>query len=158
MTISEDRAKALEAALGQINKTYGAGSAMVLGESRANETIETIPSGSLAIDLALHTTGYPRGRIIEVYGPEASGKTLLTLTAIARVQAEGGVAAFIDAEYAFDPKWAKKIGVKVEDLVLAQPSNGEEALEIASTLLPLLSLRRSSKVTWVTLRWVLTPV
>jgi len=130
---SEDRQKALETALAQINKEFGAGSVGKLGDKEAIE-IETVSTGSLAIDLALGVGGLPRGRVIEIYGPESSGKTLLTLHAIAEVQRNGGVAAFVDAEHALDPVWAGKIGVDVENLIVSQPDNGEQALEIIEKL------------------------
>lgn len=130
---SEDRQKALETALAQINKQFGAGSVGKLGEKEAVD-IETISTGSLAVDLALGVGGLPKGRIVEIYGPESSGKTLLTLHAIAEVQKEGGIAAFVDAEHALDPVWASKIGVDVENLIVSQPDNGEQALEIIEKL------------------------
>lgn len=133
MTTSEDRAKALEAALGQINKKFGAGTAMKLGEKPALK-IETISTGSLAVDIALGVGGLPKGRIIEIYGPESSGKTLLCLQAIADVQKSGGIAAFVDAEHALDPEWAGKIGVDTDNLIISQPSSGEQALEITDSL------------------------
>lgn len=133
MTTSEDRAKALEAALGQINKKFGAGTAMKLGEKPALK-VETISTGSLAVDIALGVGGLPKGRIIEIYGPESSGKTLLCLQAIANVQKNGGIAAFVDAEHALDPEWAGKIGVDTENLIISQPSSGEQALEITDSL------------------------
>jgi recombination protein RecA len=133
MTTSEDRAKALEAALGQINKKFGAGTAMKLGEKPALK-VETISTGSLAVDIALGVGGLPKGRIIEIYGPESSGKTLLCLQAIADVQKSGGIAAFVDAEHALDPEWASKIGVDTENLIISQPSSGEQALEITDSL------------------------
>lgn len=131
-TSSEDRQKALEVALGQINKQFGAGSVGRLGDQE-HVDIETISTGSLAIDLAIGS-GLPRGRIVEIYGPESSGKTLLTLHAIAEVQKNGGTAAFVDAEHALDPVWAKKIGVDVDNLIVAQPDSGEQALEITEKL------------------------
>lgn len=131
-TNSEDRQKALEAALGQINKQFGAGSVGKLGD-KEHVAVETISTGSLAVDLAVGS-GLPRGRIIEIYGPESSGKTLLTLHAIAEVQKAGGTAAFVDAEHALDPVWAKKIGVDVDNLIVSQPDNGEQALEITEKL------------------------
>lgn len=131
-TNSEDRQKALEAALAQINKQFGAGSVGKLGERETVE-IEMTSTGSLAIDMAIGG-GLPRGRIIEIYGPESSGKTLLTLHAIAEVQKNGGTAAFVDAEHALDPVWAKKIGVDVDNLIVSQPDNGEQALEITEKL------------------------
>ena len=131
-TSSEDRQKALEVALGQINKQFGAGSVGRLGDQEHVE-VETISTGSLAIDLAIGS-GLPRGRIVEIYGPESSGKTLLTLHAIAEVQRNGGTAAFVDAEHALDPVWAKKIGVDIDNLIVSQPDSGEQALEITEKL------------------------
>ena len=129
-----DRTKALEAALSQIDKEFGKGSAMKFGQKTVAD-IEVIPSGSLALDLALGVGGYPRGRIIEIYGPESSGKTTLTLHAIAEAQKAGLTAAFIDVEHAFDPAYAKNLGVNLEELIISQPDNGEAALEISDTLI-----------------------
>ena len=129
-----DRKKALEAALAQIDKEFGKGSAMKFGQKPVLD-LEVIPSGSLALDLALGVGGYPRGRIIEIYGPESSGKTTLTLHAIAEAQKAGLSAAFIDAEHAFDPAYAKNLGINLEELIISQPDNGEAALEIADTLI-----------------------
>lgn len=131
-SISE-RQKALELALAQIEKQFGKGSIMRLG-SQTRIDVETIPTGALSLDLALGVGGLPRGRVIEIFGPEASGKTTLTLTAIRETQKKGGVAAFIDAEHAFDSTFAKKIGVNLEDLLISQPDTGEQALEIVETL------------------------
>lgn len=128
-----DRRAALEAALKQIEKQFGKGSIMKLGES-THMQVETIPSGSLALDLALGVGGFPRGRIIEVYGPESSGKTTVALHAIAEVQKAGGQAAFIDAEHALDPLYAQKLGINIDELLLSQPDTGEQALEIAEAL------------------------
>ncbi|MFS0782225.1 recombinase RecA [Bacillus sp. 1P06AnD] len=128
-----DRQAALEMALKQIEKQFGKGSIMKLGE-QSDRKISTIPSGSLALDVALGVGGYPRGRIIEVYGPESSGKTTVALHAIAEVQANGGQAAFIDAEHALDPVYAQKLGVNIDELLLSQPDTGEQALEIAEAL------------------------
>ena len=128
-----DKNKALEAALGQIERTYGKGSIMKLGENNVVE-IESISTGSLGLDIALGIGGLPRGRIIEIYGPESSGKTTLALHVAAEAQKAGGVCAFVDAEHALDPVYAKKLGVKVEDLLISQPDTGEQALEIADTL------------------------
>ncbi len=130
----EDRKKALEAAFSQIDKQFGKGSAMKFG-SKPVIDIEVIPSGSLSLDVALGVGGYPRGRIIEIYGPESSGKTTLTLHAIAEAQKAGLSAAFIDAEHAFDPAYAKNLGINLEELIISQPDNGEAALEIADTLI-----------------------
>jgi recombination protein RecA len=129
---SDGKSKALNLALDTIEKQYGKGSIMRLGEGYG-EDIETIPSGSLSLDLALGG-GIPRGRIVEIYGPESSGKTTVTLHAIAQIQKKGGTAAFIDAEHALDPQYAKRIGVNTDDLLLSQPDNGEQALEITETL------------------------
>lgn len=128
-----DRRAALENALRQIEKQFGKGSIMKLGES-THMQVETIPSGSLALDIALGIGGFPRGRIIEVYGPESSGKTTVALHAIAEVQKAGGQAAFIDAEHALDPLYASKLGINIDDLLLSQPDTGEQALEIAEAL------------------------
>src|SRR5690242_13589093 len=133
MAQDPNREKALQLALGTIEKAYGKGSIMKLGEAKAEE-IPVIPSGSVSLDLALGVAGYPKGRIIEVYGPESSGKTTLTLHAIAECQRAGGVAAFIDAEHALDVSYARKLGVNTEELLVSQPDYGEQALEIADTL------------------------
>jgi recombination protein RecA len=130
---NEGKTKALGLAMDQIEKQFGKGAIMKLGESTVNAKVETYPTGSISLDLALGG-GIPRGRIIEIYGPESSGKTTLTLHAIAEVQKRGGTAAFIDAEHALDPTYAKRIGVDVDNLLLSQPDNGEQALEIAETL------------------------
>ncbi len=126
--------KALELTLGKLEKTYGKGVVMKLGE-RVNEDISSIPSGSINLDVALGVGGYPRGRVIEIYGPESSGKTTLTIHAIAEVQKQGGVAAFIDAEHAFDASYASSLGVDIDNLYISQPDNGEQALEIADHLI-----------------------
>lgn len=131
--MANDRQAALEMALKQIEKQFGKGSVMKLGET-TDRHVSTIPSGSLALDAALGVGGYPRGRIIEVYGPESSGKTTVALHAIAEVQAAGGQAAFIDAEHALDPAYAKNLGVNIDELLLSQPDTGEQALEIAEAL------------------------
>ena len=128
-----DRKAALEMALKQIEKQFGKGSIMKMGE-KTETRISTVPSGSLALDVALGVGGYPRGRIIEIYGPESSGKTTVALHAIAEVQAKGGQAAFIDAEHALDPAYAQKLGVNIDELLLSQPDTGEQALEIAEAL------------------------
>lgn len=129
----DDKDKALNAAMGQIEKVYGKGSVMRLG-SKALVDTEVVSTGSLGLDLALGVGGLPRGRVIEIYGPESSGKTTLTLHAIAEMQKKGGSCAFIDAEHALDPSYARKLGVKTEDLIVSQPDTGEQALEIADTL------------------------
>jgi recombination protein RecA len=128
-----DRKKALDAALAQIDKQFGKGSAMRLGQRPVVE-VDVIPSGSLALDLALGIGGYPRGRIIEIYGPESSGKTTLTLHAIAEAQKKGLSCAFVDAEHAFDPTYAKNLGIDTDEMIISQPDNGEAALEITDTL------------------------
>ena len=128
-----DKKKALETALSQIEKQFGKGSVMKLGD-RAAVDVAVIPTGSLTLDMALGIGGYPKGRIIEIYGPESSGKTTLTLHAIAEVQKQGGTAAFIDAEHAIDPVYAKNLGVNIDELILSQPDSGEQGLEIAETL------------------------
>jgi recombination protein RecA len=130
----EAKLKALQLTLDKLDKAYGKGTVMKLGD-KAVEEVESIPSGSLGIDLALGVNGYPRGRIIEIYGPESSGKTTLTLHAIAEAQKAGGIAAFIDAEHAFDRSYAEKLNVDVENLIISQPDNGEQALEIAENLI-----------------------
>lgn len=135
MSSIEDKKKALALVLEKLDKTYGKGTVMTLGDSSADTSIEVIPSGSLGLDLALGVGGYPRGRVIEIYGPESSGKTTLTLHAIAEAQKAGGIAAFIDAEHAFDRGYAKKLGINLEDLIISQPDNGEQALEIADNLI-----------------------
>ncbi len=133
MAESENKRKALELALTQIEKQFGKGAIMRM-DGTAHLDVPVIPTGSLALDLALGVGGVPRGRIVEIYGPEASGKTTLTLSIIREVQKQGGVAAFIDAEHAFDSSYANKIGIKLEDLLISQPDTGEQALEIAETL------------------------
>jgi recombination protein RecA len=130
----EAKLKALQLTLDKLDKAYGKGTVMKLGD-QAVEEVEAIPSGSLGVDLALGVNGYPRGRIIEIYGPESSGKTTLTLHAIAEAQKAGGIAAFIDAEHAFDRSYAEKLGVDIENLIISQPDNGEQALEIAENLI-----------------------
>jgi recombination protein RecA len=130
----EAKLKALQLTLDKLDKTYGKGTVMKMGD-RAIEEVETISSGSLGVDLALGVGGYPKGRIIEIYGPESSGKTTLTLHAIAEAQKAGGIAAFIDAEHAFDRNYAEKLGVDIENLIISQPDNGEQALEIAENLI-----------------------
>ena len=132
--INEEKQKALEAALGHIEKQYGKGSVMKLGESGANMQVETVPTGSLSLDIALGVGGVPKGRIIEIYGPESSGKTTVALHMVAEVQKRGGLAGFIDAEHALDPVYAKNIGVDIDNLYISQPDNGEQALEITETM------------------------
>ena len=130
----EEKLKALDAALGQIEKQFGKGAVMKLGDPSAQMNVETIPTGSLSLDIALGLGGIPKGRIIEIYGPESSGKTTVTLHMIAEVQKNGGIAGFIDAEHALDPVYAKNIGVDVDNLYISQPDNGEQALEITETM------------------------
>ena len=132
--INEEKQKALEAALGQIEKHYGKGSVMKLGESGANMQVETVPTGSLSLDIALGVGGVPKGRIIEIYGPESSGKTTVALHMVAEVQKRGGIAGFIDAEHALDPVYAKNIGVDIDHLYISHPDNGAQALEITETM------------------------
>ncbi len=130
----EDKLKALDAAISQIEKQYGKGAIMKLGDSGANMNVETVPTGCLSLDIALGLGGVPKGRIIEVYGPESSGKTTVALHMVAEVQKAGGIAGFIDAEHALDPVYAKNIGVNIDDLYISQPDNGEQALEITETM------------------------
>lgn len=130
----EAKLKALQLTLDKLDKTYGKGTVMKMGD-KAVEEVEVISSGSLGLDLALGVSGYPKGRIIEIYGPESSGKTTLTLHAIAEAQKAGGIAAFIDAEHAFDRHYAEKLGVNIQELIISQPDNGEQALEIAENLI-----------------------
>jgi recombination protein RecA len=132
--MDDNRKKALAAALSQIEKQFGKGSVMRLGDAGANYEVDTIPTGSLGLDIALGVGGIPRGRVIEIFGPESSGKTTLTLAIIASAQRNGGTAAFVDAEHALDPVYAEKLGVKVKDLLVSQPDNGEQALEITDML------------------------
>ena len=132
--VNEDKKKALEAALGQIEKQYGKGSIMKLGDSSARMNVETTPTGCLSLDIALGLGGIPKGRIIEIYGPESSGKTTVALHMAAEVQKRDGIAGFIDAEHALDPAYASKIGVDIDNLYISQPDNGEQALEIAETM------------------------
>ena len=131
--MDENKKRALAAALGQIEKQFGKGSVMRMGD-RTVEAVETVGTGSLMLDIALGIGGLPKGRVIEIYGPESSGKTTLTLQAIAQCQKAGGTCAFIDAEHALDPIYAQKLGVNLDDLLLSQPDTGEQALEIADML------------------------
>ena len=131
---SMDKAKALDAALSQIERAFGKGSIMRLGKNQQAIEIETISTGSLGLDIALGVGGLPRGRVIEIYGPESSGKTTLALHIIAEAQKKGGVCAFVDAEHALDPVYARKLGVNLDDLLISQPDTGEQALEITDTL------------------------
>ncbi len=132
--MDDNRKKALAAALGQIEKQFGKGSVMRLGDAPAIWDVESVPSGSLGLDIALGIGGLPRGRVVEIYGPESSGKTTLTLAVVAEVQKLGGTAAFVDAEHALDPSYAEKLGVNIKDLLVSQPDNGEQALEITDML------------------------
>ncbi|MDO5519068.1 MAG: recombinase RecA [bacterium] len=134
MVKDQNKLKALESALAQIEKQYGKGSVMKLGDTDAHMNVETIPTGSISLDIALGLGGVPRGRIVEVYGPESSGKTTVALHMVAEVQKRGGIAGFIDAEHALDPAYAKTIGVDIDDLYISQPDNGEQALEITETM------------------------
>lgn len=135
MSDLDKKKKALQLVLDKMDKTYGKGTVMRMGDTAVDEGVGVIPTGSLGLDIALGVGGYPRGRIIEIYGPESSGKTTLTLHAIAEAQKAGGIAAFIDAEHAFDRFYAEKLGVDVENLIISQPDNGEQALEIADNLI-----------------------
>lgn len=130
----EDKLKALDAALSQIERQFGKGTVMKLGDNTAQMNVETVPTGSLSLDIALGLGGIPKGRIVEIYGPESSGKTTVTLHMIAEVQKRGGIAGFIDAEHALDPAYAKNIGVDIDNLYISQPDSGEQALEITETM------------------------
>ena len=132
--MDENRQKALDAALGQIERQFGKGSVMRLGDAQTGQGIESVSTGSLGLDIALGIGGLPRGRVVEIYGPESSGKTTLTLSVIAQAQKAGGTCAFIDAEHALDPSYAERLGVRVDDLLVSQPDTGEQALEIADML------------------------
>ena len=131
---NQEKLKALDVALTQIEKAYGKGAVMKLGDSGANMNIDVVPTGSLSLDIALGLGGLPKGRIIEIYGPESSGKTTVALHAVAEVQKRGGIAGFIDAEHALDPVYARNIGVDIDNLYISQPDNGEQALEITETM------------------------
>ncbi|MGZ5088074.1 MAG: recombinase RecA, partial [Usitatibacter sp.] len=132
--MDENKAKALSAALSQIEKQFGKGAIMKMGDKDVEKGIEVVSTGSLGLDMALGVGGLPRGRVVEIYGPESSGKTTLTLQVIANIQKLGGTAAFIDAEHALDPQYAQRLGVDTSELLLSQPDNGEQALEIADML------------------------
>jgi len=132
--VNEDKKRALDAAISKLEKDFGKGTVMKLGDAGANVAVETVPTGSLSLDIALGLGGVPKGRIIEVYGPESSGKTTVTLHMIAEVQKRGGIAGFIDAEHALDPVYAKNIGVNIDELYISQPDSGDQALEIAETM------------------------
>ena len=131
---TDDKLKALDAAISKLEKDFGKGTVMKLGDAGANVSVETVPTGSLSLDIALGLGGVPKGRVIEVYGPESSGKTTVTLHMIAEVQKRGGIAGFIDAEHALDPVYAKNIGVNIDELYISQPDSGDQALEIAETM------------------------
>ncbi|MGH8729186.1 MAG: recombinase RecA [Burkholderiales bacterium] len=132
--MDDNRSKALAAALSQIEKQFGKGSVMRLGEADVAKDLEVVSTGSLGLDMALGVGGFPRGRVVEIYGPESSGKTTLALSALAEMQKQGGTAAFVDAEHALDPQYAQKLGVKISELLISQPDNGEQALEITDML------------------------
>ncbi len=131
---NDDKQKALDAAISKLEKDFGKGTVMKLGDAGANVSVETVPTGALSLDIALGLGGVPKGRVIEVYGPESSGKTTVTLHMIAEVQKKGGIAGFIDAEHALDPVYAKNIGVNIDELYISQPDSGDQALEIAETM------------------------
>lgn len=143
----EDKLKALDAAIAQIEKQYGKGSVMKLGDNSANMNVETVPTGSLSLDIALGLGGLPKGRIIEVYGPESSGKTTVALHCVAEVQKRGGIAGFIDAEHALDPVYARNIGVDIDNLYISQPDCGEQALEITETM-----VRSALWISWLSIQ------
>ena len=132
--VNEEKLKALDAAISNIEKQFGKGSVMKLGDSTANMNVECIPTGSLSLDIALGLGGVPKGRVVEIYGPESSGKTTVALHMVAEVQKRGGIAGFIDAEHALDPVYAKNIGVDIDNLYISQPDSGEQALEICETM------------------------
>ena len=132
--VNDDKKRALDAAISKLEKDFGKGTVMKLGDAGANVSVETVPTGSLSLDIALGLGGVPKGRVIEVYGPESSGKTTVTLHMIAEVQKRGGIAGFIDAEHALDPVYAKNIGVNIDELYISQPDSGDQALEIAETM------------------------
>ena len=134
MAINEEKKKALDAAIAKLEKDFGKGAVMRLGDSSAHVAVETVPTGCLSLDLALGLGGVPKGRVIEIYGPESSGKTTVALHMIAEVQKRGGIAGFIDAEHAMDPVYAKNIGVDIDELYISQPDSGDQALEIAETM------------------------
>ena len=161
MMDKETRMKALDAALTQIEKAYGKGAVMKLGDPANTMNVETVPTGSLSLDLALGLGGVPKGRVIEIYGPESSGKTTVALHMVAEVQKRGGIAGFIDAEHALDPVYAKNIGVDIDNLYISQPDNGEQAMEITETMVRsgavdiviVDSVRRRSTATWEIPTW-----
>ena len=131
---SDDKKKALDAAIAKLEKDFGKGTVMKLGDPAARVAVETVPTGSLSLDIALGLGGVPRGRVIEIYGPESSGKTTVALHMISEVQKQGGIAGFIDAEHALDPVYAKNIGVNIDELYISQPDSGDQALEITETM------------------------
>lgn len=133
-TMDNNKKKALDAAINQIERAYGKGAVMKLGDHTEGHNVETVPTGALSLDIALGAGGVPKGRIVEIYGPESSGKTTVALHMIAEVQKAGGVAGFVDAEHALDPQYASKIGVDIDNLYISQPDNGEQALEITETM------------------------
>ena len=133
--VNKEKLKALQMTIDKLEKSFGKGAIMKLGDSSVDRTIDVIPSGSLSLDLALGVGGYPKGRVVEIYGPESSGKTTLAIHAIAEVQKMGGIAAIVDAEHAFDPTYAQNLGVDIENLLISQPDNGEQGLEIADNLI-----------------------
>ena len=151
MAVDPQKLKALQMTLERLDKTYGKGTVMKLGDN-AIEAMEVIPSGSLTLDLALGINGYPKGRIVEIYGPESSGKTTLAIHAIAEAQKQGGICAIIDAEHAFDKFYAESLGVDVENLLISQPDNGEQALEIADNL-----IRSGASCCWLALAGARSP-
>ena len=132
--INEEKLKALDAAISKLEKDYGKGTVMRLGDAKADTTIEAIPTGSMSLDIALGVGGIPKGRVIEIYGPESSGKTTVALHMVSEVQKRGGIAGFVDAEHALDPIYAKNIGVDIDNLYISQPDSGEQALEITETM------------------------
>ena len=134
LTTPEEKKKALDAAIAMIEKQYGQGSVMIMGKQKTNLNVEAVSTGSLGLDLALGIGGLPKGRIIEIYGPESGGKTTVSLQAVAEVQKKGGIAAFIDVEHALDPVYARQLGVDVDQLIVSQPDTGEQALEIIEAL------------------------
>ena len=166
----EEKLKALDAAISQIERQYGKGSVMKLGDTSSHMKVETVPTGSISLDIALGQGGLPKGRIIEIYGPESSGKTTVALHAVAEVQKAGGIAGFIDAEHALDPVYAKNIGVDIDNLYISQPDNGEQAMEITETMVrsgaidivivdsvaALVPRRRSTGI-WAIPMWVFRP-
>ena len=160
MAGNDEKKKALDAAIAKLEKDFGKGTVMKLGDSSAHVAVETVPTGCLSLDLALGLGGVPKGRVIEIYGPESSGKTTVALHMIAEVQKRGGIAGFIDAEHALDPVYAKNIGVDIDELYISQPDSGDQACAPArltlllSTLWQLLCRNRRSRAIWETAMWV----